>query len=358
MIRSVLTTQPPRGFTLVELMLAVSLSVLVLAATVSAIMLASKALPDNQSPAQQLLNSSRVLDGIEDELRYAAALLTRQAQCCRFIVQDRTGDGQKDDICYAWSGQPGSPLTRSLNGGGPRVVLESVQSLEFVYWETPIDQEDLPGETGTETLLASYESTGDLKDFPIKDSQYASQYFRPSLPGDALSWRVTRVKVRAKTGGAAEGVTRVQLRSASLGGLPISTVLAEHSLLESSLSEEYLWSETIFPDAPDTPVGMGLCLVLQHESDSESCKVQIKEKNAPSSAGIFAKSTNQGTWWFVENDRALQYYVYGVVTTIASKPQPRRLVDRVSIQLRSGTDGASTACTSVPLSNRPEVIGQ
>ena len=48
-----------------------------------------------------------------------------------FVVTDRTNDGTAERIRYEWSGVPGAPLLKTVNGGTPVALVDSVQDFQI-----------------------------------------------------------------------------------------------------------------------------------------------------------------------------------------------------------------------------------
>jgi prepilin-type N-terminal cleavage/methylation domain-containing protein len=114
------------GYTLVELLLALAITSMLMAATASMVRLASRAVAPEGHSVRGELQAARVLDGIAAELREAHLVLEASPSGLAFVTPDRDGDGATDHLRYAWSGGPEAPLTRQQNGGQPAVVARHV----------------------------------------------------------------------------------------------------------------------------------------------------------------------------------------------------------------------------------------
>ncbi len=91
------------GFTLLELVLSLSVSSILLLAVGSAIMLAAKAVPDPDTPDNDTALPARVAADIAAELQMALTFIFRDADTVKFTVADRTGDEVDETIRYDWS---------------------------------------------------------------------------------------------------------------------------------------------------------------------------------------------------------------------------------------------------------------
>jgi type II secretory pathway pseudopilin PulG len=85
----------------------------------------------------------------------------------------------------------------------------------------------------------------------------------PELPADAVSWKVTRIRLSAKTDAGTSGESRVQLQLPTTGKLPSGAILEEKTLLESTLVADYEEREFVFASAGGLSPQRGLCLVVK-----------------------------------------------------------------------------------------------
>lgn len=119
-------TRSPRGFTLIETVVAMAISAILLLALGSTIMLASRAVPRGDEAVIS-----------EGELQRAFALMESDIQECTDImmtssltiaVPDRDGDGLEEVIEYAYNGAD-KMVTRSRNGGTAETLFGPVKGL-------------------------------------------------------------------------------------------------------------------------------------------------------------------------------------------------------------------------------------
>ena len=96
-------------------------------------MIATHAIPDGTEKSSVVIVSSRGLDQLVEELRYALSISERTATSLEFTVADRNGDNLQEVIRYVWNGSAGDPLTRRYNGGALIRVAESIQNFLFDY---------------------------------------------------------------------------------------------------------------------------------------------------------------------------------------------------------------------------------
>ena len=347
-----------RGFTLVELVLSMAVMTVLIGGIASAMLLASRAIPDDQSPTSVLLRGSEAAEEIAGELYTARTITERSAMAVEFTVHDRNGDEVPETLRYEWSGTAGDPLTRQYNGGTVANIAEDVQEFQLTYDLKTAQREGPRSENeSAETLLISFEPTADLADFSIDANNWPGEYFLPTLPSDALSWKVTRVRFQAKVRGANDGVTKVQLRLANSSSLPTSTILEEHLLYESGLLGTYEWQEFSYTSVGGISPSQGLCLVLRFVSaDVHSCDILYRDRRTILSNGAFVSTTNAGSTWTKNTAKGLSFYIYGTITAYG-EPQ---MVDvyyltGVRVALRLGAGAGSRVETGVQVLNKPEV---
>lgn len=115
------------GTTLIELVTSLAIATIVLAALGSAVLVASGALP--KPAAETDARGRQQFDRLLLELSEATRVALSSSTAVRFLVPDRTGDGQPEEIIYIWMGLPSGVLIRSYNGV-QETVLEDVAHFE------------------------------------------------------------------------------------------------------------------------------------------------------------------------------------------------------------------------------------
>lgn len=343
------------AFTLVELILSVTIMGILMTGLASAIVIVTYAVPSDESPAIMVVEATEVSDQIVEELRTAIWITEHSATAVAFTVADRDGDHVPERIRYEWSGTPGDPLMREYNGGAAIAVLENVRDIALSY-EIVSVSEEYPGPPveSSEVLLSSYTGAADLKNFSIDQDKWIGQYFEPSLPGDALDWRVTKVEFEAKERGATDGETLVQLRPADPNNLPTDTVLEQYTMYESDLGGSYAWREFNFSNAGGLTPGDGLCLVLQFvTADNHSANIRYDDDWG---AGRLDTEDGGGSW-DIDSDRAMRHGIYGTYST----PGPPRTATRyyvtsIQLALQVGDESPAYLVTAAQTLNTPELL--
>jgi len=127
------TSHLRRGFTLVEMVLSMAVMTVLLGGISSAMILASRAVPDLETPLKAKTDGYHAADGLASELFAAQTITSRFATVVEFTVADRNADAIAETIRYAWSGIYGQPLTRRYNNGTIDTVLENVYQFDLRY---------------------------------------------------------------------------------------------------------------------------------------------------------------------------------------------------------------------------------
>ena len=346
------------GYTLLEIVVALPIMALLMVGLGSAIKIAAQAVPNGTSTSSATLSGREVLDLVTADLTYATSIATDvttagAANQLTFNIPESDGlPPTTETITYSWSGTAGAPLTRTFNGT-TTTIAPSVQEFSLAYDKR---SKALPTtySAGAETLLISSDG---FSLFPanndVTSSNWFGQYFQPILASNVHSWNVTRAQLYLKKKGPNDGQNLIQIRSA-LGGLPTSSVLAQTTLPESSLTPNYQLQSIGFSGAPYMSPSTGLCLVVQWQANSTSCTVQSWGSSAANSNLVM--TSNAGLPWTASSGNSLKYYIYGTVQT----PNPtayQYLLTGIRCTLRLGSGNNSRLITTVRVLNEPAVTG-
>ena len=185
------------AFTLIEMVVSLSIISVVFLAMGSVMVLASKAVPDPKAATGQALDAAELLQQISSELEVATSVSIATDKGISFTVPDRDGDGDDESIVYLWGGVAGSTLVRQYNGGAVTTLAPNVYEFSLTYDTVMVPQPDALSESA-EVELISYNSILSLQDGHVHDDAWWAQYFKPSLPAEAAQWAVKRVKFLAR----------------------------------------------------------------------------------------------------------------------------------------------------------------
>lgn len=131
-----------RGFTLLELVIASSLSALLIAGLASSIHIASQSLDVATGSLANSRIARQALSQIHDDLQSAVGILAISGVSIHLSVPDRDGDGDTESILYSWGGSAGDPLTRAIDYSDPTetdtttTLATDVQSFDLDWYLT------------------------------------------------------------------------------------------------------------------------------------------------------------------------------------------------------------------------------
>ena len=349
-------TKAMRGFTLVELVLGLTIMSILMVGMASAVIIAGKAMPDRVTLGQTLTTAGEVAEQVAEEVRSALWIREHTANSIEFTIPDRDGDGLPERIRYAWEGVAGKPLTRQYNGGTVTIVMDEVESFGLEYF-TQSRSETMSGPPieSAEAVLQNNTSRWNATYFTIKEKAWFGQNIDPSLPGDAVSWKITRVQFRARYRGGQNGVMGVQIRPVPDGSnIPDSTVIQEVGLAESKLGSSFSWQEIAYTNVEGIKPGQKLCLLVACQTKDADLG-DVEYDNWSGSSSLY--TTNAGSSWSYSSGNGMYYYVYGTYCT----PGPDLTITRqyftgVRVTLQPTSDGGSRVVTSAQTWNHPELL--
>lgn len=312
----------PSAYTLIEAIVSLVVVSTIMAATVSTMVLASRAVGGGTSGGLAKISETKdVVEQIASELSLALAFSVRSDTVVAFTVPDRNGDGQPESIRYEWSGTAGDPLTRQYNGGTQATIAENVHhfSLSYLLKTVPASSWE-PLQESEEVILIYHDDVtgGTLQEQAISSTQWCAQYVKPELPDNAETWKITRVQIRAKTSAAADGVFTIQIRTVGAQRKPTTTVLAETTVNESSLAAAFDWVSVDIGPLEDLGVGSGYSLVVKYVSgDGEVATVEYEQDGTPMTPrSHWMTTTDAGvTWSDRENPKDMRFFIHGTYTT-------------------------------------------
>jgi len=346
----------PAGQTLVELLVALGSASVLLAGLAATLIVASRMI-EAPAPVQAVLSAAEATRRLTDDLRYATYFTERTATAVTFAVPDRDGDGRQELIRYFWSGTPGDPLQRTINGGAAVIVAADVRSFGLAY-TIRTEQESIPRRVeSSEQKLAEYVGLLTAADYQISTTRWLGQYVHPDrfitrLPTNAVAWRPTRVILWVKNDGPRDGQSLIQLRRAGSDAMPTSTVLEQTLYLESAAPSSYTATTFRFQNVGLAP-NEGLWVVVQGLTNHA---LYVLMDDWGGTGRVF--TTDAGVTWSLQgNGDSLLYQLYGTYLT-EGPPQvvKRRFVTGITMNLTVGDDAAGRVDTSVALANAPELL--
>jgi len=348
-----------RAFTLMEVLVSTAVLGIVLTAVGSAMLVTTRAMPGQDNTNQNALDAVRTLDFMTSELSEATAVPEFTARAVTVTVPARGYGGHYHpaDIRYAWSGTPGDPLTRQVDGGTVATFIENVH-----HFAVSGDLREVPGDggavsEGAERLLVSHgpNTGGDQVSQEVRDSNWPGQYFRPILSGGAVGWRVTRIRFQAKRSGLAVGELAAVLCRADADCEPAGSPLAWTIMQEAGFGSDYAWQDFPVVGAPVLRPDEGAALVLAHISGLSAAWIRCERNGADTPDAHYIESGDHGATWTADTAADMVIEVYGKVT--GSDAASRYYLTAARLVLQAGDDPAARVETAFPVFNEPEVPG-
>lgn len=339
-----------RSFTLVELVLAIGLAAILLIGLQSAVLMASKAVPQPLGATADPQAQTAALDRLAFDLSYAKVITQLQANSITLVVSDRNGDANDDQIVYSWSGVSGDPCLRTMNAAPPESLVMDVKAFAIAPVTEVVASESTYIDSN-ETLLAVHNSSSNRSEMSLDAATWIAQSTPVTLPADAVDFRTTRLRLLVEKPSGNSGITTVHLRSFRQQ-LPTPRTLATATFLASSLSGNLAWYSWPLVSSrsldPNEPIG----LVIWPSASPPSCGICYRSGGAPASVGRWGISSNQGATWTATTGRALLYELWGVYRTRVSGPASTRMTFvRLTIQAAAH----NPVEINLPLLNRPVV---
>jgi len=352
------------GLTLVEMVLAIAIIAILMASVGSAILIATRGLPDADGPCAWSVDAALVADQFVAELYSAMSIIHCSPTMIEFTVER---SGVTHTICYQWSGTPGDPLVRQYDGGAAVDVLAGVQEFALTYHtQTVIEIVHQDIET-PEQVLASFvhwSGIGDTrKSYGLAPAERFAEFFTiATLTGDVDQLKVTRVFLltQFQLTPAGETISVAIHPTVALGDpRPQPDAIGTPDTRSTSyLPSSFKWTEFTFSDvAIDDPVNEYVIVVKGDDAD-----IQLRylfSMSAPQDNTVALWSSDSGATWEPPPGGARQYndapfYVYGTFVTTQSVEVPRNILGSIGIAYRAASDPTVGVDTEVLTVNKPE----
>lgn len=314
-------TAPPdhrqtRGVTLLELVTCLAISAVLVGGLASSVYLSTKGLETLTSPTNTAIDTSAALNQFTADVRLATGFTERTSTAVTFTVPDRTGDGWPDTIRYAWAGA-GSPLTRTVNGlpNPAATILDNVSAVELTYLTRTMQP---PYSESAQQLLISYTTTYNATG-PIQKTNWEGQAFRPTLPGNAVLWKITSADIYAKRN-SSSGTVTVKLYAIDATNKPSGAPIASTNVDVSTWPSSYGWvSITFSPVTLSTGTGAAIAITSTNNT-AQSTVTGYLGFSPPATNMFYVNSIDQGTTWTTPaNNNALDFKIYGTITTMVAQ---------------------------------------
>jgi len=359
------------AYTLVELVVSMSVATILMGGLASTIVLASRAMPGQHTPARSTIDGYYATEQIAGELLCAQSFTVRTPTAVEFIVADRSGDDVGETIRYEWSGTPGDALTRQYNSGSILDIAEDLNEFALTY-NTRIETT-----TTTKTLIArsddinlAYFTTWSgitPAEYPLSSDRWMAEYFQFTFPEGVPEMDVTRVMLMMKAGtfNPSATVTVGVHRPITPGdprpqASPIGTPAVR---LTTSLYPSFLWTEFTFTDVKINSSDTELVIVVKGTTFGTAYSQQYYWKSAPADTKIYTWTTDAGGSWdpraSLYDDYEMPFSIFGSYETETTQEITidHYFLESVGITLRVGSNAAARVETAAQVLNQPEVTG-
>lgn len=359
---------PPRAFTLLEMVVSLTIVSILMLAMGSSILLVTRALPDGGAAADETTRRQAALDQLADELRYALHFTERTSTSIGFTVADRDGDGSPEHIRYAWAGA-GSPLTRTYNHGSANPVIDAVAAFTLTY-DTKATNETYAGplvEKDSDDLIQYIDPPlPSLSNEHVSNSRSVGQWIQPVFADPNVElYRVTSVSFPAKQPsgllasllGALLGNSKIQVFAAQANGTPTGPPLASSSLanLLSTLKTWQTW-QTIPLNTPKLDSSQVICLTISGDSTFLAPRsMEVGVLTSGQMPGGFLVDANDTGAWSVKDSMTMPYSLKCRVSVRQpDQSLARTHVTGVGVELTGGERGAAPLRTGVQTVAAPQ----
>jgi len=203
-----------------------------------------------------------------------------------------------------------------------------------------------------DTVLRSFRASSSVANLPVMTNRWYGEYFKPTLPADALSWSVKRASVFAKSNSSNDGVTAIEWYNADGSNLPTGSALGSQTLLETGLSGgNYSKCSLTYSGISGLSPTAGMCLVARYVSGSSpTVDLEYSAGATLTDAGLLSYAGS----WSIRTDRAMSFEIVGRYTQPGgNQTMQRSFVTGVGVTLTAGGQPASAAARTL---NRPEAL--
>lgn len=338
------TSSHPRrraAFSLLEMVLSLSVLAVAFTAVGSVFVLATKVMPAPDSAEAASVDQSRALNRLIEDLAGARYITAGNSNRIMLVVDDRTGDGVPDRLSYAWSGIAGDPLTLSVNGSTPVTLIDDVRTFAMsATTETRTDKVPVSSEVREEQLWHSYTSPVSAATASITRDNWVGQVVRPTLPGGTRSYTVSRVRYRARQNGDDNGETWVRVRPYAAATGTLGAYLAEEEQKESGFASAYAWYEVVFAEPAVIEADSGVAVTFEWKNNAVAADLEYDNAGG---AGVLW-TTAAGSPWAVYRAKGLLAEVYGTCTVdMPGVELTRTVVTQIGIALQAGAGEVQSA---------------
>ncbi|MCC5785568.1 MAG: prepilin-type N-terminal cleavage/methylation domain-containing protein [Phycisphaerales bacterium] len=320
-----------RGMTLIELLVAMTITATVIGGLSSAIMITSRAAPQSGDPLKARLDTLHGADLLAAELAGAIDITEAEPRSIAFRV--RRHNGSTRTVRYHWSGVAGDPLLRTFGSGEDVEVLAGVQRMAIGYerQQGPVAPRE---QTREEQLVTNITGVDDDR-FTVDDQAAISQPFEPDLPDGTVRATFTeaRVMLRRNTLLLPSGTVTVQVRRFDPDAKTPGRLIAWGEVAVSSISTSYELVRVPLT-SHETPTDGPFCVMVVC-NNSSGVTAAIDRDSRIGDWRIWYRETPSSEWKEWSSSRRLVHSVRAVPTT-KTDPDPAP-IRRVTLEIDNGS---------------------
>lgn len=153
----------------------------------------------------------------------------------------------------------------------------------------------------------------------VEDDEYYGQYLLPSIPWNAIGWRVTGIQFYGKRE-YSDRILKARIYLPTGANMPSSTVVDSVDVNSSSFSTNFGWKTITFNGQTMLDPDVGICFSLETTESLPPIEFQYYD------GGVFetisALLAGDPGWDTYSTSKALRYRLYGVYVTPDGELQP------------------------------------
>ncbi len=343
------------AFTMIEMLLALALAAVVLSALQSLILIAGRAIPDAQGVQSSTVAAADMLERLTAEVSVAVEVLEVNTSDITFSLNDWTGDSVVETVRYAWSGVPGDPLLRAVNGGAASVLVSSVESFVLSPQTQSTDIYVVGDEQEFDNQLVQAVSVLDVTPDPVDRTTAYAQRIVPDLPSDTVRWRIRDVSFWIQSESGSNGEILVEIRNVDAdtrlpGDILYKKKRYSTASLESTLSRVDLGFNTVWFSPADD-----VCLVIRAENPDVACDIEFGLATSFLNGRVAWSSSDGGNLWAEVPFSAMAHEITAGIRTQTTLIETRTELVELQGALVVGAPAVEVMRTARPL-NTPEVL--
>jgi prepilin-type N-terminal cleavage/methylation domain-containing protein len=308
------------GFSLAEMVITLLILAMLLGicASVTRLVTRARSTDGASDPLKRTIDARVVMEQIAADIRIATKIISRSDKSITIQVPDRDADGDPETITYYWAQGLGNDVYMNYNSLTPIEILRDVTNFDLSFTETAAAAPQTV--ESAEQILISYTGARDGIN-EINSVNWEAQFINPTLPANAVAWKITRVELlMRKRAAASSGNFFLDVRTADAAFKPTTTVLGTASIAMSPRSTTDTWTNFPMP-SPIAGLAPGTGVSLVARSDvAVLYNADIGFDYTVSPALTNSRETyssNAGaTWSTPVATESMIFRVYGTITTV------------------------------------------